>query len=145
MGVIYCVFPLDEKMADWLDREGVSHPAVKAWHRDPKPIEVLEAIRHLPGYKVEITVSGERREWSAQIYLSDGSWATVRISDFRSDEAPHSISFIKGWPEIMLNIVERLTKHCGPLVIVDDSSGSPLLVLPNSEVKELIRFYTEPA
>lgn len=144
MGVLHTVLLLDTSCAEWLDREGVSHPATEATSRFPTPSEIIKVLRQLVGYTFSVTADSSSGEWFAQITASNsstGAWAFLRVSDYCSDDKPHEFYFPKGWPEVIFTVVERLTHYCGPLVVVDDSSVRPIVVRPHDSVQELLRNY----
>jgi hypothetical protein len=143
MGVLHTVLPLNASCAEWLDQEGVTHPAPVATFRLPTPSEITSVLRHLQGYSFEISADSSSGEWSAHIAANPPSeaWAFLRISDFSSDHQPHEIYFPKGWPEVIFVVVERLSHHCGPLIVVDDSTVRPIVVRPDDSLEDLVRRY----
>ena len=142
MGILRSVLPLDARCAEWLDSEGISHPDSSAADRRPTPREVTELLRDLPGFRTTITANKQSGEWHAMIESSDPtdpSWTVVRISDYRDDDAPHDLCFHKGFPRVVLLVVERLTRLCGPLVVVNDSGSLPVVVRPGDSIEDLLR------
>jgi hypothetical protein len=143
MGTLYTVVPLDQKCAEWLDTEGVSHPSVAGAARYPTPREISDTLRCLPGHRVAIHSDAHTREWSAQIDSEGDMWAQIRVRDFCSEDSPHEFYFSKGHPEIVFSVTERLARVCGTLVVVDDSSCRPVVVSPGADTKDLLRDYDE--
>jgi hypothetical protein len=140
MGTLYAVLTLDRECATWLDAEGIPHPFVSDSSRYPTPREISEVLSQLSGYAVTIELE-QGGIWSATVEAADGPWTTVRIRDFRSEETPHEFHFSKGWPEVIFTITERLSQHCGTLVVVDDSGCPPVMVSPGADIGELLRRY----
>ena len=141
MGTLYTVLPLDQKCCEWLDTEGVSHPAPSDTPRYPTPREIAEVLRHLPDSTVSIHSDAPTQEWTAQVDVAGGAWTQIRVRGFASDDVPHEFYFSKGWPEMVFTITERLARRCGTFVIVDDSSVRPVVVAAGSDPKDLIRHY----
>ena len=146
MGVLRFVRPLDADCAEWLDREGIAHPASSALDRRPTPREVAEVLRDLPGFAATITASSESGEWDAMIEAcdpADPSWTVLRIRNYGDDDAPHDLCFHKGFAEVVLLVVERLTRFCGPLVVVNDTGSPPIVVRPGDSISDLLRHHEE--
>ena len=56
-------------------------------------------------------------------------WTLLNVTNFNGDEtAPHSIWFEKGWPSLILRIVQALSVNCGPLVVIPDTGCAPIVV-----------------
>jgi hypothetical protein len=122
MGVLRTVIPLDARCAEWLDSEGIAHPDSSPTDRRPTP-----------------RASGE---WHATIEAcdpADPSWTVLRISDYHDEDSPHDLCFHKGFPEVVLLVVERLARFCGPLVVVNDSGSPPVVVRGGDSIPELLR------
>jgi hypothetical protein len=144
MGVLYSVLPLDQRCAEWLDQEGVSHPGPAADTRFPTPKEIQSALQQMADYTVDLSADSAPGEWLATITdakSTTGAWASLRVRHYSSDDEPHEFYFPKGWPEVIFTVVERLTHDCGPLVVVDDSFVKPIIVRSNDSVQELLRNY----
>ena len=142
MSVLRTVFPIDATCAAWLDSESVSHPASTETTRFPTPRQITEVLHQLAGFTVSITADSATGEWSARIDAADPanpSWALLRVSDYRSDDQPHEFYFPNGWPEVIFTVVERLTHHCGPLVVVEDTGDKPTVVRSNDSIQALLR------
>ena len=142
MGVLRTVIPLDARCAEWLDSEGIAHPDGSLTDRRPTPREVAEALRDLPGFKAAITADTDSGEWHATIEAcnpADPSWTFLRISNYRDEDSPHDLCFHKGFPEVVLLVVERLARFCGPLVVVNDSGSPPVVVRGGDSIPELLR------
>lgn len=144
MGVLHSVLLLNASCVEWLDGEGVPHPDPAQDSRFPTPREITAVLRQFGSYSLDLGADLASGEWSATVVeqnSSRGMWASLRITDYSSDDEPHEFYFPKGWPEVILTIVERLTHGCGPLVVVDDSAVRPIVVCPNDSIQELLRKY----
>jgi len=145
MGTLYCVFPLSEEWAAWLDREGIPHPAVSERFRNPTPAEIEAVLQGLPDYTAEIRRDREQGTWYGHVSWaenpSQGPWTEIVVREYCSDDSPHNFYFTKGWLEIILLVVERLSHTCGPLAIADDSCAVPYLIQPGMELPKMIAEY----
>ena len=144
MGVLHSVLPLDKSCAEWLDQECVPHPDPTADYRYPTPKEITSALQQIGDYLVDLNADSSSGEWMATITeakSTTGAWASLRVSDYSSDEEPHEFYFPKGCPEVIFTVVERIAHYCGPLVVVDDSSVRPIIVSPNDSIQKLLRDY----
>jgi hypothetical protein len=56
-----------------------------------------------------------------------------------AEDKPHPIWFEKGSPALILEIVKRLAKHCGPLVVMPDTGEAPIAVTADASVKTLLK------
>jgi hypothetical protein len=120
----------------------VQNPETSSTDRRPTPREVVQVLQGIAGYEATITANRDSGEWHATIQSCDPgnpSWTALRISDYRDDDSPHDLCFHKGFPEVVLLVVERLTRFCGPLVVVNDSGSSPTVVRPGDSVPDLLR------
>jgi hypothetical protein len=140
MGVFYHFVPLDDEMAALLDEMGA---AVSDWHgrsRNPTPAEVRKACGTLPGYKTHFNVK-PKPHWQAVIDGVAGRDATIlNMDSFKeAEDKPHTIWFEKGSPALILEITKRLSKGCGPLVVMPASGDVPIAVTPDVSVQELVR------
>lgn len=144
MGVIYSVFPLDDEIADYLRDMGIAVPGVDRPARNPTPREVREVCASLTDCRAEILTPPKYDGW--QVNLEGRAaperepWTVLQVSDFNgSEEAPHSIWFEKGWPELILRVVHGLARTCGPLVIIPDTGEDPAVVTSSDLVDEILR------
>ena len=140
MGVIYVVLPLDTEVSKYLQTLNIEFPLKPS--RNPTPKEVRTVCGALRDLKVEIHSSPDHG-WQVSIQglcpPDNEPWTTLNISSFNGDEnAPHVISFSKGWPSLILRIVRELTVDCGPLVIFPDSGCNPIVVKADDEVRTLL-------
>ena len=144
MGVFYHVAPLDAEMAEFLEASGQRVPIRKKASREPTPAEVREACAGLAGFRTEFNVRPRSSIWQAVI---DGATKANRdvgtllnVDKFNGDEdEPHSIWFEKGSPKVILEIVGRLARECGTLVVVPDTGDAPIAVTGKDSVEKLLR------
>lgn len=143
MGVSYTVVPIGAHLdiPTWLKALGIeTPPSFTVQSRNPTPAEIRSVLEGLPSYRVEYSV-GERR-WDADIRStepSNQSWACVWVHKFNGDEnEPHEFSFHKGWIELNLLIAQKLSEVSGALLVIPDSTGTPIVVTPETDLEAAI-------
>ena len=141
MSISYVVTPLldDEAFANWLDTFGILPPTGVA-SRFPTIREIRCILENLDGFDFETWIGGTF--WDADIFechRSDDRWegeytrlCVINYED--SEEIPVAFYFHKGSARLALFILQRLTQICGPLVIVLDTCGIPILVTPKTDI-----------
>ena len=139
MGILYTVLPLSSEVAEWLTSEGFAHPNPVVGAIFPTPCEVRSVLQE-SGFDADMYADPACGEWSAHITSSarPEAWASLRISDYSTDDLPHALYFPKGWSEAVFEVVERRTHHCGTMVVVDDSSMDPVVVRPGDLIEDLV-------
>jgi hypothetical protein len=130
MGVLWTVWPLDNEMRQWLDETGVPYPAKAS--RFPTGAEIKAALDDLTEHQVEITDNGIGGSWQAFVTHKCGpdehEWTLLNVSEFSGDEHPQKLWFEKGWPSLIVLILERLTPKSGPLVLIPDTGETPSVI-----------------
>ena len=130
MGVIWCVFPLDDVMQDWLRDLEIPFPRKPS--RLPTGAEIKRALAELSGYQVQITENGLGAHWEADIVGPRGAdedgWALLRILKYAGEDQPQELYFEKGCEPIMVAILSRLTPVCGPLALLPDTGDPPSVI-----------------
>ena len=146
MGVLYHIEPFDEEMAALLKEMGAAVPKASEPSRNPTPAEVREVCRTLRDYKTEFNVKPKSR-WQAVIAGTKGDEGTIlNVEKFNgAEDKPHGIWFEKGSPALILEILKRLSKHCGPLVVVPDTGDPPIAVTAKASVKKLLNEWEHTA
>jgi hypothetical protein len=139
MGVFYHIQPLDEEMASLLEEMGAAVPNTDEPSRNPTLAEVREVCTTVGHYKTAFSVK-PKSHWQAVIESTQRDEGTIlNAHEFKdSEDEPHRIWFEKGSPALILEIVKRLAKHCGPLVILPDSGEPPIAVTAKASVKKLL-------
>lgn len=144
MGANYLPLLLDEETKRWLRLEAVPFPDDAAESRWPTPNELRTVLGSLRGYSVYYSDNTDGG-WDAEIVDSmreyDGWRATIWTKGITDPDAPHQFSFHKPTLEMALTILEKLSHVCGPFVIVDDASITPVVVTPGSDVLALAARY----
>ena len=149
MGVLYSVLPLDARTRKALAQYGVTEvPAEEG--RNPTPAEVRGTLGELPGYRVQYeTPSIEDGSWGATVEDAanpeEGPWTHLRSREYAGEREPIELGFEKGWPDLIVRIVVRLTEACGTLVIVPDTGEAPLVVSRGSDSEVLLRTWEHVA
>lgn len=129
MGTVWTVLPVDEKMKIWLDELGVAYPAKAS--RLPTGREIKATLRMLEAYDVTINAHGIGAPWQASIAHKSGAtgpWTVLNIVNYTGDELEQNLFFEKGWESLVTAILKRLRKSCGPLVLIADADGDPLVI-----------------
>jgi hypothetical protein len=144
MGVIYLVDPLDDEQREWLSEEGVALPGGTQRGRNPTPAEVREVCDALEGFRVSYNASAKNKYWQAEIQGIKGRdrnrGTLLNIDKWGgSEQRRYKITFEKGDPSLVLEIVCGLSVHCGPLVVTPDSGEPPAVVWPEADLKKLLR------
>src|SRR5262245_61044452 len=127
MGVFYFIQPFDEEMASLFEEMGAAVPRSDEPSRNPTPAEVRKVCSTLRDFKTEFNVK-PKSFWQAVIEGKKRDEGTIlNVDDFKGGEdKPHAIWFEKGSPALILEIVKRLSKQCGPLVVVPDTGDAPI-------------------
>ena len=77
-------------------------------------------------------------EDEVQQELVHGEGANYDDEEMDEDQ-PCEIYFSKGWPELNLEILKRLSAICGLFIFIADSSGIPALVQPDTDPETVWR------
>jgi hypothetical protein len=141
MGVLYTVVPLDDEIAGYLRDSGGTVPTAAEPARNPTPREISAVCDALRGQRVHYNVN-PGSFWQAVVEGVTGSerepWTLLNISTFSgSEDEPHPIWFEKGWPLLILDILQRLSVRCGPLVVIPDTGEAPIAVTAQDSVEDL--------
>jgi hypothetical protein len=136
MGLLYLVFALTPEVIDWLTAEGVSFDADRP-SRAVTPRDLRVALGTLPDVHVVSEVS-EASRWSARVEVSGGEpWTQAHLGDVRGEDDECSLCFEKGWPDLIVRIVEKLCHACGSLVLFCDGGSKPLVITAGADVDEV--------
>jgi hypothetical protein len=140
MGVLYIVMPPTQEVADWLHESGIALSVVSP-SRSPNIFEIRETLDSLEGFLVEYSDNGIGHSWQAMITSigdpESGGWTLMNISSLGEPEQPQEIWFEKGHPELIVEIVSRLSARCGTLVVIPDTGCPPLVISPGDDSKKL--------
>jgi hypothetical protein len=137
MGVLYSVYPVDEKARVSLPNLGVDDvPGDNG--RNPTPAEVRAVLSTLRGFKSSYTdrpaIGGL---WQAMVEDAEdpgnGGWTLINVSHYPGESEPSELWFEKGWPDLILHIMVGLANTCGPLFILPDTGETPLVVRPKDD------------
>jgi hypothetical protein len=145
MGASYVALPVDDEVKRWLRAEGApAIPAERTHGRWPTPNELRAALDSLAGYTIAYR-DNPYGGWDAEIVDAvrgyDGYSATIWTKHISNPEAPKEFSFDKPSIELALMILEKLSRVCGPFLLVDDSSVTPVVVVPGADISELAARY----
>lgn len=113
--------------------------------RNPTPQELRTVLDALSGYSTEYLVT--KTNWQASVEARGGFWllrssTLVNVVEYDGEEtSPCMVTFEKGNPELIIQIVEQLSRLCGPLFIFSDTGARPLLVRPGVDPAEAIKVW----
>lgn len=132
--------PPTQEVADWLHESGIA-VSVDTSSRDPNISEIRETLDSLEGFSVEYTDNGIGSPWQAMITSIDdadsGGWTLMNISSCAEPEQPQEIWFEKGHPELIVEILSRLSLRCGTFVAIPDTGCRPLVISPGDDPHKL--------
>jgi hypothetical protein len=140
MGVIYVITPPTREVAVWLSESGenIAEDTAARWPLLP---EIHEVLQSLDGFTVEYFGGGVGSFWQATVSSSNdresGPWTCLNIIRQKHPAEPQEISFEKGYPELIVQIVSRLSARCGTLVIIPDTGCRPLVVSSGDDPQNL--------
>jgi hypothetical protein len=134
MGILWTVRPLDDQMKSWLDQIGVEYPRVAS--RFPTGHEIKTVVTTLPGHHVTINDNGIGRSWQADIVAKSATnpcehgteWALLHITKYSGDTLEQKLWFERGWESVITRVLKELAKNSGPLVLMDDAGGDPIVI-----------------
>ena len=148
MGVLYIVAPLSGEVVDWLEESGIGVPA-GGKSRFPTLLEIRETLDSLEGFDIEYNDNGVGSCWQAMISSAQdpgsGPWTLLNINRRAEPSEPQDLSFEKGYPELIVDILARLSTRCGVLVLIPDTGEDPLLISAGDDPAELCRHWEHTA
>jgi hypothetical protein len=130
VGILWTVWPLNDDMRKWLDEQDIAYPVGPS--RFPTGAEIKLALAMLSNYDVKVTDNGPGAYWQASIVHKDGGhngpWTLLNISNYSGDDMQQELSFEKGWESLITEILQHLSVTCGPLVLIADTGGEPIVI-----------------
>ena len=143
MGIQYYIVPLgsyggrSDALASSLEAFGITIAVDQSPSRYPTPREIRAVLDQLDGYAVTYHV--DAYTWWADVTDAvdpqHARWTSLIVQDFEGvEDEPHEFYFAKGWEDLIIQIVEKLSRVCGPLVLIDDINWMPLLITPETDV-----------
>jgi hypothetical protein len=152
------VYALDAAAKRRLKLAGVKVPLAAPPGRNPTPSELKQVLLQLSDYSVEMSeppphTLSRSPQWQARIWHRERPavkpWVFIEIDGVRGLDIPQPFRFVRGTPELMLQIVESLCKLVGPLVLQPEVSVPPYVVQPdlnlgNSEFLGVWRSHEPP-
>lgn len=146
MGVIYVVQPLNDEVADLLTTIDIDHPnGVPS--RNPTVREIVTVIEELPGYTVEYSGGNVGEFWQASVGKlpppADARLTNLNIHKFQGMDEENEIAFEKGWPELIVDILIRIARHTGPLMLVADTSEYPIVIPGNADRSHILQMWED--
>lgn len=146
MGVTWTVIPLlpdkRDAIAAWLRSLDIACPAGAG--RYPSLRELRAVLDHLEGYSISYSTDA-LGNWFADIVQADqadGDWAYLVVNDYNGNETtPQTFWFERGAPRVMLLILQRLARVCGPLMLVPDTGELPVVVTLDLDLVQALRVW----
>jgi hypothetical protein len=131
-GILWTVWPLDERMKEWLNQTGVEYPSTPSRFPTGKEIKEVIGKSQSPGFNVRVNDCGVGKRWQALI-VSElggdiGGWANLIIDRFSGDDQEQELWFEKGSESLNILMLKRLAQKCGLLVPIADAGGDPQIV-----------------
>ena len=134
MSANYSVFPIYEKMAEYLSEQSITFPKNQV-SRNPTVLQIMSVLSELKDYDIETSEQIIGSSWQVSIdnkqNPDNDAWTVLSIVDLQSGE--NEVYFEGGWPELCLNITAKIANFTGPLVLICDADGEPIVVLPQSK------------
>ena len=140
MGVLYAVFPVAGEVKDWVVSEEIEHPAGLTG-RLPTPAEVRRAALGIEGIEVEEFGPHPSGDWQISLAALQGEsdrWTLINATGCRSDNEPCEIGFEKGSPDLIVEVLHRLSGDTGPLFLVADTGDPGVVVWALRGVEETL-------
>ena len=132
--------PPSQEVVDWLHESGIA-VSVDTSSRGPNISEIRETLGSLEGFSVEYTDNGIGSPWQAMITsIGDPDscgWTLMDISSCAEPDQPQEIWFEKGHPELIVEILSRLSMLCGTFVLIPDTGCTPLVISSGDDPKKL--------
>lgn len=129
MGILWTVYPITEEMKEYLDSEEVEYPDCPS--NFPTDEEVHLALNRLKKVKVRSSTADPDKGWGALIESEthpEDSWANLQVDILESDPSLRSIWFEKGHEELIIGFLKKLSRTCGPQVLLADCGGAPQVI-----------------
>ena len=125
MGTLYTPIPIfeiqsQEDTVAWLEEQGLNLPEPGLSSRYPTPNEIREAIESIEDCDTEYFTGSST--WQVTVSKNEASaWTSIVVKDYSmspgEDDEPHDFYFEKGWVELIVDILQRLSIKCGPFVL----------------------------
>jgi hypothetical protein len=145
MGVIYSVFTLTQEIREWLASEGIDVPQSTVASRYPTPNEISATLNSMSDISVEYTIPNPGGTWQALMSTKpdpdNGPWTLINISEYKSDSIPQPLWFEKGWDDLIINILKKLSLTTGPLVLYPDTGDVPVVVTLETDINKVHRLW----
>lgn len=83
-----------------------------------------------PG-NVEVTENGDGGPYSAFVTQGTGDdkrWTLLQVTEFTGNSHRQKLWFEKGHEDLIKELLQRLTRACGPLALIADVGGPPQII-----------------
>jgi hypothetical protein len=133
MGVIYSIIPINDECREWLRSEEIQNVPLDDG-RAPTPLEIRRSIESLGGVEAAWSPGSENFGPSAEL-IGPGEWrTTLRLKNYTGENEPCQLYFSKGWPELVVLVVQAISEITGPFVIYPDTADDIEVVAPRGTV-----------
>ncbi len=142
MSVLYTPIPASEFLTReddkvWLQHFHLTLPTDIEQGRYPTPNEIKTVLDGLDGFAAEYSIGS--RTWQIEVFepnnRKQGVWTEIVVLDFFRREGekntPHEFHFDRGDRQLVVRILEKLARICGPFILVTNGVD-PILVMPSA-------------
>jgi len=138
MGVIYSILPVNGETRDWLADMGCMVEGISS--RSPSLVEIEDALSSLDGYRLEKDKKVVGSAWDVWIEgnteTTKEKWTRLTITSLSDGSKPQEFYFSKGSPELIFEVVAKITNWTGTLAVAPDGE-SAFLIPPQADLKKL--------
>ena len=123
MGVDYQIQPLAWELARdggaWLRERGVPFPEEVIEGRFPTLAEVIRALSEVEEWTISASRDNTGSGWSVRV-RSEERYAVLEADERFKGSRPGvpAFYFYRGWPCLVIQILNRLARICGPFIVV---------------------------
>ena len=138
MGILYRVWPLDDQMREWLASQDISAPSGQS--RWPTSAEIRDVLRDLRHFRVSYTENGRGAPWDADIqsFHAEDLRTLLHAQPEEGNDEVTKFGFEKGEPLLIVAILRALSARTGPLALMADVGGPPLVISWGAPFRELV-------
>jgi hypothetical protein len=145
----YTVLPLSPDDIAWLQSEKLVLPDIAGPSRYPTLNELKHALSLLENFRVQFDSPNPDGPWKVLIDRADGSRADLQtvlsITPYQGEDVPHGFWFEKGWPPLVVALLQRLAMRTGPLVVLAVSDAAPVVIEATGDVAAILKSWRHTA
>jgi len=103
--------------------------------RLPSRLDIEAALKSHPDWQVELDTG---KDWWTAFIRSPTLTASLRVDHYSGDPArPQTFHFDTGDPDLVVDVAGAIAERCGPFLVVDESGGIVVLVMPDGSRSDL--------